>query len=140
MIVHPVPVHQIDEILLGVARQRRFAEVRIAREEGVGTGLMVGEVAATAAANEDLAARFLGVVQQQHGAPPVASLGRTHQAGRPGPDHHHIKLLHHHTPIKRKTAPAKGAVMAASRNRSGGFMAAAKENGPQGGRIVLVEH
>ncbi|MNC14074.1 hypothetical protein D3C75_618400 [compost metagenome] len=108
VIIHPVPVHQIDEVLLGVARQRRLAEVRIAREEGVGTGLMVGEVAATAAADEDLAARFLGVVQQQHGSPPITGLGRTHQAGRPGPDHHHIHLLHRHSPTKRKTALPRG--------------------------------
>ena len=46
MIAQAVPVHQIDEILLGVARQRRLAEVGVGREEGVGAGLMVGEVAA----------------------------------------------------------------------------------------------
>jgi hypothetical protein len=66
---------------------------------------MIGEVAATAAADEDLAARLLGVVEHQHGATPVASLGRTHQSGRPGTDHHHIHLFHRHSPIKRKTAP-----------------------------------
>ncbi len=111
VIVQAVPVHQIDEVLLGVARQRRLAEVGIRREEGMGPGLMVGEVAAATAADEDLAARLLGVVQHQHGTAPVARLGRTHQPGRSGTDHHHIKLLHHHSPIKRKTAPLQGAVI-----------------------------
>ncbi len=100
-----MPVHQIDEILLGVARQRRLAEVGVGRQEGMRTGLMVGEIAAAAAADEDLAARLLGVVEHQHGAAPITGLGRTHQSGRPGTDHHHIKLLHHHSLIQRKTTP-----------------------------------
>ncbi|MNH22862.1 hypothetical protein D3C79_827340 [compost metagenome] len=95
VVVDPVPVHQIDEILLGVARQRRLAEVGVAREEGVGAGLMVGEVATTTTADQDLAARLLGVVEQQYGATPITGLGRTHQTGRTGPDHHHIHLHHH---------------------------------------------
>ncbi len=107
VIVDPVAVHQIDKVLLGVAGQRRLAEVGILRQVGVSASLMVGEVAATAATDEDLAARFLGIVEHQHGAAPIARLRRTHQSGRTGPDHHHIDLLHHHSLIKIETAPGQ---------------------------------
>ncbi len=104
VIVDPVAIHQIDEILLGVASQCRLAEVGILRQVGMSARLMVGEVAATTATDEDLAARFLGIVEHQHRAAPIAGLRRTHQSGRTGPDHHHIDLLHHHSLIKIETA------------------------------------
>src|SRR5258707_12151587 len=49
-------VDQGDEIVLGAARQRRFAEMRIARQERLGAAQEVGEVAASAARDQDLLA------------------------------------------------------------------------------------
>ncbi len=125
VIVDPVAIHQIDEILLGVAGQRRLAEVGILRQVGVSARLVVGEVATATATDEDLAARLLGVVEHQHGAATVARLRCTHQSGRTGPDHHHIDLLHHHSLIKIETAPGQNrdclwrntAIVAAHQNK-----------------------
>ena len=50
----PVPVDQIDEIPLCIARQRRFREMRIARDKVFGAGVKIGKVAATATGHQDL--------------------------------------------------------------------------------------
>ncbi len=58
-----VLAHQIDKIPLGVARQRRFAEVRIGAEVSGWLNIKVGEVAASAAGHQDFAPRFFAVIQ-----------------------------------------------------------------------------
>ena len=63
-----VPLDQRDEVVLGVAGQRRFGEMRIGREEAVRRAMQVGEVAAPAAGDQDLLARLVGMVEQQHPA------------------------------------------------------------------------
>ncbi len=58
-----VLAHQIDKIPLGVARQRRFAEVRIGAEVSGWLNVEVGKIAAPAARHQDFAPRFFAVIQ-----------------------------------------------------------------------------
>ncbi len=58
-----VLAHQIDKIPLGVARQRRFAEVRIGAEVSGWLNVEVGKIAAPAAGHQDFAPRFFAVIQ-----------------------------------------------------------------------------
>ena len=51
----------------------------------------VGEVAAPAAADTDLLARRLGVVDHQDGTPTLARLDGAHHAGRARADHHNVE-------------------------------------------------
>ncbi len=58
-----VLAHQIDKIPLGVARQRRFAEVRIGAEVSGWLNVEVGKIAAPAAGHQDFAPRFFAIIQ-----------------------------------------------------------------------------
>src|SRR5258706_6894033 len=82
-----VALHERDELARRVARQRRAAEIRVARDEVAVRGVDVGEVAAPAARNADLLAD-LRVVVDEHHAPPALprSCGRHHSRGA-GTDH-----------------------------------------------------
>ncbi len=55
--------HQIDKIPLGVARQRRFTEVRIGAEVSGWLNVEVGKIAASAAGHQDFTPRFFAVIQ-----------------------------------------------------------------------------
>jgi hypothetical protein len=44
-----VPTDKVDEIPLGIAAQGGFAEMRVLRQEILGRGVKIGEVAAPAA-------------------------------------------------------------------------------------------
>ena len=85
-----VPGDQGAEILGGVLREGGAGEMRIGGEEALRRGSGVGEITASAAGDQDLAARLVGVVEQQHPAAPLPGRGGAHQAGRPGPDHDHV--------------------------------------------------
>ena len=87
-------LHQRDKVMLGVARQRRAREMRIGREEALRRAARIGEVAAPAAADEDLLPRLLGVVEQQHAAPALPRAHRAEQPRRAGAEHHHIEIRH----------------------------------------------
>ena len=82
---------QGDEILRGIAGQRRAAEMGIARQEAFRRAAQVGEVAAAAAGNDDLLARFVGMIDQQHLATPLAGPERAHQASGAGADNRDIE-------------------------------------------------
>ncbi len=72
-----------QEVLGAEARQRRGAEVRVGREVVLRAGVQVGEVAAAAAGDQDLAAQALGVVEHRDPpAPPTGGDGAP-QPGRP---------------------------------------------------------
>ena len=77
-----VPVHQVDEVVLGVARQGRLAEVRIGRQEGLRRRPEIGEVAAPAARDQDLLADRVGMIEHQHAPAALAGAQRAHQPGR----------------------------------------------------------
>src|SRR3546814_19213973 len=81
-----------NEIPLRVARQRRFAEMRISRKIVPGAGMQIGEIAATAAAHQDLLADAIGAFDHQHAPPPPAGGRCTPPTGRPAPTHDHVKM------------------------------------------------
>src|SRR6185369_16943843 len=62
--------------------KRGLGEMRIGREEAVGRGVDIGEVAAAAAGDQDLLSRPLRMVDQQH---PPSALPRDRRAHQPRP-------------------------------------------------------
>ena len=66
--------------------------MRIARQEALGGGGGVGEVATTAAGNEDFGAWFKGVVEQQHAAAPLAGGDGAHQPGGAGAEDDDVEV------------------------------------------------
>ena len=87
---HAVLAHQFDEIPLGVAGQGRLAEVRVLREEIVGFGVHVGEVAAATARHQDLFTCLVGVVDQHDLAPTAGSGQRAHQTCGASANNHNV--------------------------------------------------
>jgi hypothetical protein len=51
--------HQVDKVPLGVARQRRFAKMRVLAQIGRGFNIHVGKVAAAAAGHQNFTPGFL---------------------------------------------------------------------------------
>ena len=88
-----VLLDQRDEIALRVARQRRAGEVRVGGDEARGiVGVEVGEVAASAAGDEDFRADF-GIVLEHQDAPAApASMHGAVEPGRAGADDDGVKL------------------------------------------------
>ena len=84
-----------DEVRGRVAAQRRLGEVRVGRDEAIGRGVEVGEVAPPAARDEDLPARRFGVLDHQHAASALAGLARAHQAGRAGAEDDDVVAVVH---------------------------------------------
>ncbi len=84
---------QRDEIILGVAGERRPAEVRIAGEKPVGRAMQVGEIAAPAARDQNLGADLVGMVEEEDPAAALAGRQRAHQPGRARPEHNDIERL-----------------------------------------------
>ncbi len=91
-----VPLHEPDEIRGRVARQRRFREVGIGREEIVGPRVQVGEVAAASAGDQDLLARPLRALQHRDTASAAARFDRGHQARGAGAEDEDIEILPSH--------------------------------------------
>src|SRR5258708_7133824 len=89
-----MPLDHRDEVALGVAAQRRLAEVRIPGNKSLRRHLEIGEVAASAARDEDLLARARAAFQEQDA--PAASPGghRAHQPGGAGPENYNIEQFH----------------------------------------------
>jgi hypothetical protein len=111
-----VLLHQGDEVVLRIARQRRLAEMRIGREEGLGPAVRVGEIAAPAARDQDLLADLLGVIEQQHLAPALAGAQRAHQARGAGTRDDDIKGLavHARAVLMIHSASARPAIAPAT--------------------------
>ena len=65
MVGDAVAADEGDEVLYRVAGEGRDGEARVVRQEAVGRRVLVGEVAAPAARNQDLLARLVRVVEQQ---------------------------------------------------------------------------
>ena len=61
-----MPLDQREEILRRIAPQRGLGEMRVGGEIAVGSAMDVGEVAAPAAGDQDLLARRIGMIDQQH--------------------------------------------------------------------------
>ncbi len=97
---------QSDKVPLGVAAERRFTEMRISRDEILGAGIHIGEIAAPAARDQDLFARLLGVIQHQHRPTPGRRCCCAMQAGGAGTNHYYIVLAHFFC-IASNTCPAR---------------------------------
>ena len=82
-----VAFDQRDEIGRRVAAQCRLGEMRVGRKKALGGGVEVGEVAPAAARYQDLAARRIAVIDQQHAPSPRAGGHRAHHAGGAGAQH-----------------------------------------------------
>jgi len=86
-----VVLQQGDEVLRREPRQRRAAELRVLADEVLvrraRIEIAIGEVAAPAARDADFFGHLVGVVDQQHAQPALASLAGAEQAGGAGTDH-----------------------------------------------------
>jgi hypothetical protein len=86
--------HQIDKVPLGVARQRRFAKMRVLAEIGRGFDIHVSKVAAAAAGHQDLTPGLFAVIQQQHATACLPRLRCTKHSRRSGANYNGIKPFH----------------------------------------------
>jgi len=82
---------QLEKVPRLVEGERGLGEVGILREEVGGRAVNVGEVAAAAAGDEDLAARLRVVVQHRHAAAALAGHGGAHQARSARAQHQDIE-------------------------------------------------
>ncbi len=89
-----VLAHQRDEVVLRVAGERRAREVPIGREEAFRHAAEIGEVAAPAAADQDLLAGLVGVIEQQHAPPALARAHGGEQPRRAGAEDDDIEVRH----------------------------------------------
>ena len=85
-----VALDHVDEVAGRVARQRRFAEMRIGRQEVGRRGAGVGEVAASAARHQDLLADLVGVLDDQHAQATLTGRERGHETRRAAADHQDV--------------------------------------------------
>jgi hypothetical protein len=93
-----IGIDQFDEVVRGVAGQRREGEARVLADEAVAAslhrGIHVGEVAAAAARNADLFARIGGMIEDQHLAAALAGLDGGHHASCAGAEDDRVVVLH----------------------------------------------
>jgi len=86
---------QLDEVGGGIARERRLSEMRIPGDEILGGGMKIGEVAATAARDEDFLADAVSALEEQDSFAAFTRLNRAHQAGGAGSENDGVVCLIH---------------------------------------------
>ncbi len=74
-----------------VTRQRRFAEVRVGRQEVFRAAMQVGEITASTAGDEDLLADAIGAFQHGDTAAALSRLNGAHQPGCAATQHDYVK-------------------------------------------------
>jgi len=89
---------QSEEILRGVAAQRRFGEMRIGGKIPVGRGVEVGEIAPPAARDQDLLSHRIGMIDQQHARTALPGDGGAHQPCRARAEDDRIVNCRSHPP------------------------------------------
>src|SRR5213592_3921437 len=77
----PVLFNQEEEILRCESGQRRLVKVRIGAGEAGWNRVQVGEVATTAAADQDLFANFCSALEYEDRASPLSRVNRAHDSG-----------------------------------------------------------
>ena len=102
-----VRLDERDKVRRRVARQGRATEIRLLGDVIVRRGVEVGEVAASAARNENLLADALGPLQHSDGPPPLPGRERAHQSGRARAEHEHVGG----EGSRRRVHPAAGYAM-----------------------------
>src|SRR6516162_3127918 len=90
-----VLLDQRDEILWGIARKRRLAEMRIGGEKILRVAREVGEVAAPTARDQDLLSDLLSPLQHHDAPAAFSGLDRAHQPGRSRAQHDRVKIMSH---------------------------------------------
>jgi hypothetical protein len=90
VVANAVALDELDEVVLGMALQRRDAEMRVLRQEILRRSVDVGEVAAAATGDADLLSRRGRVVDEQHRAAPPSRLDGTHHARSTRADHKNV--------------------------------------------------
>jgi hypothetical protein len=87
-------IHQVDEVLGGETRQRRFTKVRVSGDEVLGLHHPVREVTPTAARDTNFFCEFFGVIEQYNTLAALARNGRAHHARGTRTDYRDIKYRH----------------------------------------------
>ncbi len=85
---------QLDKVPLGVARQGRFAKMRVLAQIGRRFNIHVGKVAAAAAGHQNFSPRLFAVIQQQDAAAKLARLRCAKHTRRSGANDNGIKPFH----------------------------------------------
>ena len=88
-----VALDQRDEVALGVAAQRRTAELRIVRQKIRRAGVQIGEIAAPAAGDANLLGRVPRLLQHQHRASALAGDAGAHQARGARPENDDVVAI-----------------------------------------------
>ncbi len=89
-----VALHERDEVLRRVARERRAAEVRVVGQEVGRPRVAVREVAAAAARDADLLAHLRRMVDEQHARTELAGDAGAEEAGGAGTDDDGVEGQH----------------------------------------------
>jgi hypothetical protein len=87
-----VALDEFKEISWLVPGQRRLRKVRILRDEVRRRAMNIGEVASTAAGDQDLPPRLRIVLQQQNTPVPLPRNSRAHQPRRTRAQHNHVEF------------------------------------------------
>ena len=85
---------QLDKVALRVAAERGLAEMGVGRDETVRRHFEIGEVASSAAGDQDLLAGPIRMIEQQHAPAALPGRQRAHQPGRPGSHDRHVEGFH----------------------------------------------
>ena len=107
-----VLLDQLDEVERGEPAERGSAEVRVVGQIVFGLDLEMGEVAASAAGNQDLLADVWRAFKQQHLPAALPGRAAAHQARGTGADDHGVKCgfgRHGCDPITKKIGRGPGA-------------------------------
>src|SRR5207244_4934498 len=89
------PCNQVHEICESVSGQSRLSEMRVGRKKILRSGMQVGEIAASAAGDQDLLADPRGAFKNNDAAATFTGFDGTHEAGRSGPQYDGIVSLIH---------------------------------------------
>ena len=117
-----VATDQGDEIGRRIAAERGLGEMWIGRKVAIGRGAEIGEVAAPAAGNQDLAARFLIVIDQQHAPTALAGDRGAHHPGAAGTEDDRVIGIERAQNLLSRGKPVGGMRPAAPRAVRQGFM------------------
>jgi hypothetical protein len=87
-----VTLKELQKIVRSETGERGSVKVGVPANKVSRAGMQVGEVAAAAAADQDLIARLFPVFEHKRGAPPLSGLDRTEHSGGAAADDNDIFL------------------------------------------------
>src|ERR1035438_10217685 len=91
-----VALHHVEKIARREPGERGLGEVEVTRDEAIRRGVPVGEIAATAAGDEDFAPDLRVVLQQDDAPAAPGRLNGAHQAGSARTDDHSVHYFSRH--------------------------------------------